>query len=90
MVASHSLLSQGLAGIQAVNIEGVENVRICLLPSQKYYISGFQKSNCCLAPQIDVTDLIEGHSSYLWATQQILEQLELDTYYPVFRTLIKP
>lgn len=59
-----SLLSQGLAGIQAVNIEGVEN--------------------------IDVTDLIEGHSSYLWATQQILEQLELDTYYPVFRILIKP
>ncbi|KAJ0964243.1 hypothetical protein J5N97_029365 [Dioscorea zingiberensis] len=53
-----SLLTQGLAGIQAVNFPGIENV--------------------------DVTDFIEGHSSYLWAVQQILQQLELDTYYPVF------
>ncbi|KAL5754516.1 hypothetical protein ACOSP7_022736 [Xanthoceras sorbifolium] len=53
-----SLLTQGLAGIQPVNVPGIENV--------------------------DVTDLVEGHSSYLWVTQQILEQLELDTYYPVF------
>lgn len=89
MVVCHSLLSQGLAGIQAVNIEGVENVRICASLSNTTF-SGFEESNCCLAPQIDVTDLIEGHSSYLWATQQILEQLELDTYYPVFRILIKP
>lgn len=36
--------------------------------------------------QVDVTGLIEGHSSYLWATRQILEQLELETYYPVFRS----
>ncbi|XP_072989196.1 uncharacterized protein [Typha latifolia] len=53
-----SLLTQGLAGIQAVDVPGIENV--------------------------DVTDLVEGHSSYLSATQQILEKLELDTYYPVF------
>ncbi|XP_010317700.1 uncharacterized protein [Solanum lycopersicum] len=53
-----SLLTQGLAGIQPVEIPGVENV--------------------------DVTEFIEGHSSYLWATQEILELLELDTYYPVF------
>ncbi|CAA7410915.1 unnamed protein product [Spirodela intermedia] len=53
-----SLLTQGLAGIQPVDIAGVENV--------------------------DVTDLIDGHSSYLWTVRQILEQLELDTYYPVF------
>ncbi|CAA6673675.1 unnamed protein product [Spirodela intermedia] len=33
---------------------------------------------------VDVTDLIDGHSSYLWSVRQILEQLELDTYYPVF------
>ncbi|XP_057500776.1 uncharacterized protein LOC130784804 isoform X1 [Actinidia eriantha] len=60
-----SLLTQGLAGIQPIDVPGIENV--------------------------DVTDLIEGHSSYLWATQQILEQLELDTYYPVFSSaLIKP
>ncbi|XP_006343378.1 transmembrane and coiled-coil domain-containing protein 4-like isoform X1 [Solanum tuberosum] len=53
-----SLLTQGLAGIQPVEIPGVENV--------------------------DVTEFIKGHSSYLWATQEILELLELDTYYPVF------
>lgn len=53
-----SLLTQGLAGIQPIDVPGIENV--------------------------DVTELIEGHSSYLWATGQILEQLELDTYYPVF------
>ncbi|XP_060187893.1 uncharacterized protein LOC132617043 isoform X1 [Lycium barbarum] len=53
-----SLLTQGLAGIQPVEIPGVENV--------------------------DVTEFIEGHSTYLWATQEILELLELDTYYPVF------
>ncbi|EYU31146.1 hypothetical protein ABFS82_08G237700 [Erythranthe guttata] len=53
-----NLLTQGLAGIQPVNVPGIENV--------------------------DVTEVIEGHSSYLWKTQQILEQLELDTYYPVF------
>ncbi|KAL7104572.1 hypothetical protein ACP275_08G253800 [Erythranthe tilingii] len=53
-----NLLTQGLAGIQPVNVPGIENV--------------------------DVTEVIEGHSSYLWKTQHILEQLELDTYYPVF------
>ncbi|KAL6212852.1 hypothetical protein ACLB2K_018067 [Fragaria x ananassa] len=54
-----SLLSQGLAGIQAVNVPGIENV--------------------------DVTQFVEGHSSYLWKTKQILELLELESYYPVFR-----
>ena len=39
-----------------------------------------------LATQVDATDMIEGHSSYLWITQEILDQLELDTYFPVFRT----
>ncbi|KAJ6732801.1 TRANSMEMBRANE/COILED-COIL PROTEIN (DUF726) [Salix koriyanagi] len=55
-----SLLTQGLAGIQPIDVPGIENV--------------------------DVTDIVEGHSSYLWATQQILEQLELDAYYHVFRS----
>lgn len=55
-----SLLTQGLAGIQPINVPGIENV--------------------------DVTHLVEGHSSYLWATQQILEQLEMDAYFPVFRS----
>ncbi|XP_044959283.1 transmembrane and coiled-coil domain-containing protein 4-like [Hordeum vulgare subsp. vulgare] len=53
-----SLLTQGLAGIQAVHVPGVENV--------------------------DVSELVVGHSSYLGLMQQILEQLELNTYYPVF------
>ncbi|XP_022844005.1 transmembrane and coiled-coil domain-containing protein 4 [Olea europaea var. sylvestris] len=53
-----NLLTQGLAGIQPVEVPGIENV--------------------------DVTSIIEGHSSYLWSTQEILEQLELDTYYPIF------
>ncbi|PON51990.1 Alpha/Beta hydrolase fold containing protein [Parasponia andersonii] len=35
---------------------------------------------------IDVTQLIEGHTSYLWKTKQILGLLELDNYYSVFRT----
>nr|CAB3497302.1 unnamed protein product [Digitaria exilis] len=52
-----SLLTQGLAGIQAIDVPGVENV--------------------------DVTELVDGHSSYLSAVQQILEHLELNTY-PVF------
>ncbi|CAN6463848.1 unnamed protein product [Victoria cruziana] len=33
---------------------------------------------------VDVTEMLDGHSSYLHCTQQILERLELDTYYPVF------
>ncbi|KAG8092254.1 hypothetical protein GUJ93_ZPchr0012g20371 [Zizania palustris] len=53
-----SLLTQGLAGIQAVHVPGVENV--------------------------DVTELVVGHSSYLTLIKQILDQLELNTYYPVF------
>ncbi|KAL0424483.1 UNVERIFIED_CONTAM: Transmembrane and coiled-coil domain-containing protein 4 [Sesamum radiatum] len=54
----NSLLTKGLAGIQPVDVPGIENV--------------------------DVTDIIEGHSSYLWGSQLILDQLELDTHYPVF------
>ncbi|XP_062205665.1 uncharacterized protein LOC133907608 [Phragmites australis] len=53
-----SLLTQGLAGIQAVHVPGIENV--------------------------DVTERVVGHSSYLSLLQQILDQLELNTYYPVF------
>uniref|UniRef100_A0A0A9CMQ8 Uncharacterized protein n=1 Tax=Arundo donax TaxID=35708 RepID=A0A0A9CMQ8_ARUDO len=53
-----SLLTQGLAGIQTIDVPGVEDV--------------------------DVTELVDGHSSYLSAAQQILEYLELNTYYPVF------
>ncbi|KAG9142624.1 hypothetical protein Leryth_020645 [Lithospermum erythrorhizon] len=58
-----SLLTHGLAGIQPVDVPGIQNV--------------------------DVASIIEGHSSYLWTTQQILEQLELETSYPVFNHLTK-
>ncbi|GFQ07674.1 uncharacterized membrane protein c6f6.13c [Phtheirospermum japonicum] len=59
-----NLLTKGLAGIQPVDVPGIENV--------------------------DVTEIIDGHSSYLWGTQEILEQLELDTYYPVYnRKIVK-
>ncbi|CAH9065049.1 unnamed protein product [Cuscuta europaea] len=51
-----SLMSQGLAGIQPVEVDGIENV--------------------------DVTELIEGHSAYLWTTQRILGLLDL-AYNPV-------
>ncbi|KAJ7953084.1 transmembrane and coiled-coil domain-containing protein 4 [Quillaja saponaria] len=57
-----SLLSQGLAGIQPIDVPGIENV--------------------------DVTDLIEGHSSYLWTTKLILDQLQFDTYFPVFNNCL--
>lgn len=55
-----SILSTGVAGIQPVDFQGIENV--------------------------DVTEVIEGHSSYLLMTKQILRQLDLDYYYPIFRT----
>ncbi|XP_015933925.1 uncharacterized protein LOC107460110 [Arachis duranensis] len=54
-----SLLSQGLAGIQPVDVPGMEN--------------------------IDVTQLIEGHASYLQETRNILKYLELDNYNSIFR-----
>ncbi|CAL2273977.1 unnamed protein product [Prunus armeniaca] len=57
-----SLLSRGLAGIQPIKVEGIENV--------------------------DVTDVIDAHSSYLWGAQQILDLLELEAYYPVFQSTI--
>lgn len=53
-----SLLTQGLAGIQPVDIPGIENV--------------------------DVTEVVDGHSSYLSVASEILKEIELDSFYPVF------
>eukprot|EP00249_Psilotum_nudum_P016462 c25836_g1_i1 orf=296-2623(-) len=53
-----SLLSQGLAGIQAVNVPGIEN--------------------------IDLTDIIKGHSSYLSKVPEIVHAINIDNYYPIF------
>ncbi|MED6174291.1 hypothetical protein PIB30_067790 [Stylosanthes scabra] len=38
--------------------------------------------------RVDVTNHIEGHSSYLWATRQIIDDLQLDTYYPVYNNVL--
>lgn len=43
-------------------------------------------SSSAVALQVNVTQLIAGHSSYLWVTQKILEQLELDNYFAVYRS----
>lgn len=79
----NSLLTQGLAGIQPIDVPGIENVRSLSLSLWHEFLGISNDLYATL--QVDVTDLIEGHSSYLWTTQQILELLELDTYYPVFR-----
>ncbi|XP_038715199.1 transmembrane and coiled-coil domain-containing protein 4-like isoform X2 [Tripterygium wilfordii] len=49
-------------------------------------LAGIQPVDTHGVENVDVTQLIEGHSSYLWATKQILEQLDLEHYYPVFRS----
>ncbi|KAI4325797.1 hypothetical protein MLD38_031164 [Melastoma candidum] len=49
-------------------------------------LAGIQAVHFPGIENVDVTDLIEGHSSYLWATQDILDRLELENYFPSFRT----
>lgn len=90
-----SLLTQGLAGIQPINVPGIENVGVYFLSKfvtgDTSFFTVHIEMHLALDLQVNVTELIEGHSSYLWATQQILEQLELDAYYPVFSsTLVQP
>ncbi|OWM66418.1 hypothetical protein CDL15_Pgr013635 [Punica granatum] len=48
-------------------------------------LAGIQPADFPGIENVNVTELIEGHSSYLWATHDILDRLELDTYYPTFR-----
>ncbi|KAK8571256.1 hypothetical protein V6N13_103385 [Hibiscus sabdariffa] len=36
---------------------------------------------------VDATEFMEGHCSYLWKTKQILRQLDVDNYNPVFRII---
>jgi hypothetical protein len=45
-------------------------------------LAGIQSVKAPGIENVDVTILIHGHSSYLHAAQQIVERLELDTYYP--------
>jgi hypothetical protein len=51
-----TFLTQGLAGLQAVNIPGIENV--------------------------DVTEIVKGHSSYLSKVGDILQAIDIDSFYP--------
>ncbi|KAG0604976.1 hypothetical protein M758_9G023400 [Ceratodon purpureus] len=51
-----NFLSQGLAGLQAVDVPGIENV--------------------------DVTDIVKGHSSYLEKAGDIVQALDIDSFYP--------
>ncbi|XP_045804152.1 transmembrane and coiled-coil domain-containing protein 4-like isoform X1 [Trifolium pratense] len=48
-------------------------------------LSGIQPVDLPGIENVDVTRLIEGHSSYLWMAPKILEQLELDNYFAVYR-----
>ncbi|KAK4789743.1 hypothetical protein SAY86_017047 [Trapa natans] len=50
-------------------------------------LAGIQPADFPGIENVDVTEIIEGHSSYLWATYNILDRLELDTYFPTFRIL---
>lgn len=47
-------------------------------------LAGIQPIDSPGIENIDATDYIDRHSSYLWTTRHIMEQLELDTYWPVF------
>ncbi|BBN11567.1 hypothetical protein MPTK1_5g13000 [Marchantia polymorpha subsp. ruderalis] len=58
VVYRSSFMTTGLAGIQKVEIPGVEN--------------------------IDVSDIISGHSMYLAKTKEILAALDLDSFFPIY------
>jgi len=87
----HSLLSKGLAGIQPVNVHGIENVSY--FPFYTQCNNFFARIYCFKVPfflfvalQVDVTHVIEGHSSYLQMTLKILEELQLDNCCAVLST----
>jgi hypothetical protein len=50
-----TFLTQGLAGLQMVDIPGIENV--------------------------DVSELVDGHSAYLTKLGEILQGIEIDSFY---------
>ncbi|NP_001130514.1 putative DUF726-domain family protein [Zea mays] len=47
-------------------------------------LAGIQDVHVPGVENVDVTELVVGHSSYLSLLQKILDHLELNTYYPVF------
>ncbi|XP_074263639.1 transmembrane and coiled-coil domain-containing protein STS1-like [Silene latifolia] len=49
-------------------------------------LAGIQPVDAFGIENVDVTQIIESHSSYMHMTDQIVKQLELDTYHPVWIT----
>lgn len=47
-------------------------------------LAGIQPVHVPGIQNVDVSKIIQGHSSYLWTTSNILELVELDKYYTVF------
>ncbi|KAL8123736.1 transmembrane and coiled-coil domain-containing protein STS1-like [Apium graveolens] len=45
-------------------------------------LAGMQEVDTPGIENIDVTEFVEGHSSYLWTTQRIMEKIEMDAYFP--------
>jgi pimeloyl-ACP methyl ester carboxylesterase len=58
-----TFFTQGLAGLQAVNMPGIENV--------------------------DVTEIVKGHSSYLSKVGDILQAIDIDSFYPTHPSKIQ-
>ncbi|GAB2291820.1 hypothetical protein Dimus_026071 [Dionaea muscipula] len=48
-------------------------------------LAGIQPVDAPGIENVDVTQIIENHSAYVGKTKQILEQLELESYYPVWK-----
>ncbi|XP_031406733.1 transmembrane and coiled-coil domain-containing protein 4-like isoform X2 [Punica granatum] len=59
---------------------------VCRASMLSQGLAGIQQVDFPGIENVDVTRYIKGHSSYLWMTKQILNQLELDNPHPVFRT----
>eukprot|EP00252_Welwitschia_mirabilis_P024108 TRINITY_DN7027_c0_g1_i1.p1 TRINITY_DN7027_c0_g1~~TRINITY_DN7027_c0_g1_i1.p1 ORF type:complete len:221 (+),score=51.69 TRINITY_DN7027_c0_g1_i1:24-665(+) len=49
-------------------------------------LAGIQPAEMHGIENIDVTEFVDGHSAYLWVTSDILERLEIENFYPVFRS----
>ncbi|XP_021758368.1 transmembrane and coiled-coil domain-containing protein 4-like [Chenopodium quinoa] len=60
-----------------------QNINLESLISQG--LAGIQPVDGPGIENVDVTHIIEGHASYVDMTEHILKQLELDTYYPVWK-----
>jgi hypothetical protein len=74
-------MSQGLAGIQAVKAPGIENVSSKMIFRSLCSSIMVESIYFCNVKQVDATDIISGHSSYLSNTQDVIKALNIDSYY---------